>query len=915
MPSDNSAKLESAIIATLPGDSVPTEQMILEHAQGLRSVAMLAVSDEQFDVTLKRIHARLRISMNVGAVIEDGYKPWLASRRAEIDPFYWSRYQQYLLAQNWSQRVVNSLFEVTDKILDRLGDPVSRDGWPRRGLVIGDVQSGKTANYTGLICKAADAGYRVIILLTGTLESLRRQTQGRLDAGFVGIDSALAIKRVRQRKEIGVGRIDARRVAGVFTSTGQDFRSSSMEMLGFRLDMINEPILLVVKKNKRILENLTKWLVDHNAQGEGKIDSPLLMIDDEADNASVNTSVASTPPAINAAIRNLLKIFPRSSYVGFTATPFANVFIHPDSTDAMFGDDLFPRDFIYALDPPTNYVGAARIFSEDSGLDLIREIDDADAAFPARHKGTHQVTELPPSLLRAAACFLLANAVMDVRGDGPRHRSMLVNVSHYTLVQEQVRQQLFDWLQGVREEIRNYASLSVEEATARPELARLRQLYDREYASADFPWARIQPALAAAALPVEVRSVNQRTGAASLDYDQYRDGGLRVIAVGGNSLSRGLTLEGICASYFWRGTKMYDALLQMGRWFGYRDGYLDLCRLWMSVASEDWYAHISAASEELRQTVKRMQIAHQRPTEFGLKVRDHPDALLITAANKMRHTKQIVKSVSVSGGLIETYRLHSSPQGLDSNLAAMRSFVALLEQQVGAPDVSRFSNPIWRRVPAQLIADFVRQFSGHPALLNYQADSIADFIARAAAPCLLEWDVVIPKGDATRADGSPAESPIGSRAVRQQKRRVEEDRENRSLLISGRQMRVGSRGIESEGLTDDLVQAAKDAFAQAPENAGKTTSDAAYRLERERPLLMLHLIYGEIRVRASADGTESRRPWNDQTPIAAVGMSFPEISGGVSEPKIVYRVNLVEWRNMIGLDVTDDDTDEDDADT
>lgn len=308
--SDNAKRLETATIISLTETGMPTEEEILSLAGQLRNIGIYKVTDEEFDLVLRSLHQKLRIDMGIGARVVNDQTPWVQARKPSIDPFYWSRYQINLRKQGLPPKVVLSLDKVTDDILDLSGNPVTNNGWPRRGLVMGDVQSGKTSNYTGLICKAADAGYRLVILLTGTLESLRRQTQERLDAGFVGLDSSGIVSRNKMRREIGVGLIDGARAAGVFTSTLQDFRASTINQLGFRLEAFNEPVLLVVKKHKRILENLTEWLKNYNADGNGQIDLPMMLIDDEADNASVNTSPERIT-AINGAIRSLLKIFPR----------------------------------------------------------------------------------------------------------------------------------------------------------------------------------------------------------------------------------------------------------------------------------------------------------------------------------------------------------------------------------------------------------------------------------------------------------------------------------------------------------------------------------------------------------------------------------------------------------------------------
>ncbi len=173
---------------------------------------------------------------------------------------------------------------------------------------------------------------------------------------------------VKKNTTVGVGQIDKRKKIALFTSVTKDFSSDVLKSNSLSLSSISDPVVLVVKKNKRILQNLITWLRNNNTNGvDGQIDLPMLLIDDEADNASVNTKEAEdTPAAINKCIRELLHQFTRTTYVGITATPFANIFIDPETEDEMIGDDLFPADFIYALDPPTDYIGAERIFGDEN---------------------------------------------------------------------------------------------------------------------------------------------------------------------------------------------------------------------------------------------------------------------------------------------------------------------------------------------------------------------------------------------------------------------------------------------------------------------------------------------------------------------------------------------------------------------
>ena len=374
--------------------------------------------------------------------------------------------------------------------------------------MVGDVQSGKTAAYTALTGKAADAGFRLIILLTGTLESLRRQTQERLDEGFVGLDSSEMLQeaQIRTNRAVGVGVIDQRRAAGVFTSRSRDFSRQLMNHLGFRLDAFQEPVLVVVKKNKRILENLEGWLRGYNAGADGKIAAPLLLIDDEADSASINTNdPAADPTAINQRVRSILGLFHRSSYVGFTATPFANVFIEPETEDEMLGDDLFPRDYIYALEPPSNYVGPQALFLEATST--IRNNDDAEGYLPARHKNGHPIDSLPGSLLDALRSFLIVTTIRDLRQEGQTHRSMLVNMSRFTAVQDRVAQLLDSELRDIQRDVRNFSHLSETEAVINTSIRDLRDLFAREHDNGECGWAEVQGGLHGSIQPMLAFSV------------------------------------------------------------------------------------------------------------------------------------------------------------------------------------------------------------------------------------------------------------------------------------------------------------------------------------------------------------------------------------------------------------------------
>jgi hypothetical protein len=887
MQNDAIRQLERTLLVLLPSDRPPTEAEVLELATQLR--ASFQLEDDQFESLLRRIYTKVSISMDLGTALESEHRPWLNARKPSIEPFYWQRFQQLLSKKDWPPQVIGTLDRVTDEILDMMGNPAQEAHWKRRGLVVGDVQSGKTATYTALTCKAGDAGYRLVILLTGTLENLRRQTQERMDEGFVGLDSSgelTTVRTLRKDRAVGVGLIDGTRAAGVFTSRLRDFNKELLNALGFRLDAFQIPVLVVMKKNKSILQNLEKWLAEFNSGPDGKITAPVLVIDDEADNASVNTRKDNEDPAeINRRIRSLLERFTRSSYVGFTATPFANVFIDPDTNDEMLGNDLFPRDFIYALEPPTNYFGPQAIFGDEARRDTIRSVEDADIIFPARHKSTLQVKALPESLLCAARAFLLTTTIRDLRGEGPTHRSMLVNVSHYTDVQEQVVTLLHSWLSQMQQDVRNYSQLDPLEALHNSSLSELNQTWKLEFKDTEFTWEQVQLALINGVLPVSLKAVNQRTGAASLDFAQHKENGLRVIVVGGNSLSRGLTLEGLSTSYFFRSTKMYDSLLQMGRWFGYRDNYEDLCRVWLTDEAVHWYTHITAATDELRQELKQMREERRQPMEFGLKVRAHPGALIVTAQNKMRKSTLIKRIVSISGKSLETTYLKTRDTLVTANRVAVEKFILQLASADLSSQPSSLGNPLWTCVPKHLVADLLKEFQVDPANVAFQARDLASFVENASEDFLQTWDVVLPQG----RGGSSA---IGGVTLSRNIRKVHAYPD--SVLVSGKSARVASRGIEREGLPEGR---AKELIAKYEvEHPGKSIPDSLFRAGRPRPLLLIHFVQPYCE-RSDAPKLPEE--------LIALGLSFRVFDDSAVARQVEYRINLVELRS--GEELEDDE--------
>ena len=592
-------------------------------------------SDAQLNSTIRYLESNHQVEQKTGSIIKDDVTPWLNSRKEGIDFYYWGRLKKMMIAeQTLPLHVLSRLDEITDQILDCCGDPKKEGQWDTRGMVLGHVQSGKTTNFSALIAKAADAGYRVIIILAGITNSLRAQTQQRIDENIIGRKSIFGAA-INEPLPIMKYIDDPNNVRkpDIGTSRADDFKKD-LVATETPLDSLKEPKIFVIKKNKSVLENLEEWLKDQHSVNS-KIKQPLLMIDDEADNASINTASDITlPTTINRLMRNILSHFDRSTYIGYTATPFANIFIEPNTVEEMDNEDLFPRNFIKSLDPPSNYCGAERIFSKNGNLrkNMVVSVDDYKDLFDQTHKKEHDPQALPLSLREAIRGFILARIIRYSRGERTKHCSMMINVSRFNDVQDKVEGLTYEYLEKLKNSIQMNAH---KDQPSDKDFIDLINTHKKLYNHIEEDWDSITKSMWPAVKTIVVSVVNGKKSG-NLDYEGQKENGLHVIAIGGLALSRGLTLEGLCSTYILRRAGAYDTLMQMARWFGYRGGYEDLCKLYLPQKSIDHYEKTSEAIEELRQTLQEMNDKKQTPKEYGLKVRESPRGIKITANNKMR---------------------------------------------------------------------------------------------------------------------------------------------------------------------------------------------------------------------------------------------------------------------------------------
>lgn len=880
------------------------------------------LTDPEAREVVAELQSKLAVRMDRGAYVkEKNHVSWYYAAKSQINPQFWTRYTTYLYKEaGFNSDVIHSIDSSTDEMMDLLSNPEAPFEFHRRGLVIGDVQSGKTSTYLALMNKAADASYHIIILLTGTIEKLRRQTQGRTDEGFVGLDST-AFNRNKDSVYVGVGNIDKSVHGWAVTSTTSDFNTSTANKLSGQLSSISDPVVFVLKKNKSVLEKLETWLRLFNTNPvTGRIDMPLLLIDDEADNASVSTKTGEDPTAINKCIRKILKLFSKESYVGFTATPYANIFIDPDSTQEMLGDDLFPRDFIYALEAPTNYIGAASIFPEEGKFHfMLHDNSDCEEYVPLKHKKDYEPGGMPLSLRKAVAAFVLSNAIRDLRGQKTKHRSMMINVSVYVDVQKRIAEQLDIYVREMQREIRNYYMMG-DMALQYSVFAFLKDSFEEFYSDCGFSWKEIQMALWEAVAPIVVRYVNGGNAAKNLNYDENEELGLRLIAVGGYSLSRGLTLEGLCVSYFYRNTKMYDTLMQMGRWFGYRPHYEDLCQVWINEMAVDWYSYISEAAAELKREVRRMQSEQRTPADFGLCVRADKATLLVTARNKMKTAMDYTMTVSLSGEIIETPFIHISEKVQKDNLSVTKQLIDDIEAagykaKIGDSKYALKDKPQYLNVPNSYILDYLRSYQSHSMNSHFHTKELVDMITGTTDGTLDNWDVVIATGAGDMCIN------LGSMETNCVQRSFGIRKDVGALQMSGSKSRLGNRSYATGGLTKkiaDKVRLGEEALQKRLYGEVRPLNQnvyfkADYFDNIRNPLLVIYPVQLKPRDGESEEAIQQQAvALNIKDPLIGISVGIPAVKG--KEPKqYQYKINLIKYRELVGLDEPDesDDTIED----
>jgi len=643
------------------------------------------------------------------------------------DSKFWPSLRDYLLLKKkWPNEAVQSIHDASDKIVSWLESP-----WASkintRGLVVGYVQSGKTANFTAVIAKAADAGYRFFIILSGTKKSLRQQTQQRLEKELVFLNDEVWFTPTTYTDFQPIGNVNY-----------------------FLSDKKHDKVLCVVKKNSTVLKKLINWL--KSASPDVLRQCPFLIIDDEADEASVNTAKgqANKNPedtdrtAINKHLVNLLSLLPKAAYIGYTATPFANVFIDPRSEN-----DLYPRDFIVALPKPIGHFGTEEIFGrsrlvddetdeEFIGLDMIREISEDEVALLKPKGNDHNfIPEVTPSLSKALMYFWMACAARRSRGQKQAFSTMLIHTSQLIAVHNSTRSQIEFYRNKILNILTGPDSQNI--------ITEFRIQWEEELSrvnSSAFDEQQVDFAMIEHYLCKVVEESLIVVDNSKSEYRLTYAGEPTIqIAIGGNTLSRGLTLEGLIVSFFVRSAGTYDTLLQMGRWFGYRPGYADLPRIWMTEELRGQFFDIATIEAEMRRDISDYELKSITPKEYGLKIRTHPD-LNITAPLKMQHV--VDAQVSYEDERLQTVLFeHKNFNWLHNNLEATSNLVSNLIS-LGFKPIKQSGHYIFRDVPVHLVFNFLEKYNFHPNNRTLQAKYLKGYIEDQNKYGLLKkWNIVI----------------------------------------------------------------------------------------------------------------------------------------------------------------------------
>lgn len=662
-----------------------------------------------------------------------------SSMHTDWDPeatnrFYWRKQREFLMEvlakrgdKEQAAQIINSIDFETEHILRNMENPL-RPEFDSRGLVVGYVQSGKTANFTALISKAADAGYRFIIVLAGIHDELRQQTQIRIDRELSGHNN-LNLK----GDFVEWNNFEEPRRWYNLTSAGWLDGVETGEFSGRGINKLKDvflskerPVIAIIKKNVQIMERLIKWI--SFSEESDRVNVPVLIIDDEADQASVdgNANKEDTDPAkTNAKIRTIINLFSRTGYVGYTATPFANVFIKHDTEHDELGQDLYPRNFIHSLPEPPGYFGTRRIFYDNSDSYFVKKISDPNL-------DKNELTDrgnITNDLVSSIYSFLFAIAIRKLRGHQMSPMSMMINVDHRVTKMNRIGEIVTSYMAAILPNHYNEINLNkaLSDYLSDCEILKSNLNLTNKLFNNDIIINEVIEIIKSKEIKVRILNSSNKD---KLDY--AKEPSMKVIAIGGNKLSRGLTLDGLSITYYLRESKQFDTLLQMGRWFGYRKGYEDLVRIYTSETLWTQYRDLAIVELEFRANIQEMINDDKKPREFAVGVRQIL-GLLPTAKNRLGAA---VLEDYFGGSQVSVTRLTlEQPEIIDLNMAAVEKLINKINlSRINYIDKSSNDYPtkLALSVDNNPILEFINEFNiavdSNGNSLEFQKDQLIKYI-------------------------------------------------------------------------------------------------------------------------------------------------------------------------------------------
>lgn len=705
-----------------------------------------------FGLVTNKLQSHFTIGIGKSETLYKQKRPWISNykqTKPNLEDFpFWNNYKRYLReVLKYPLVVINEIDDSTDAILDGMENPDIGNNFEKKGMVIGYVQSGKTGNYVGLINKALDVGYNFIVVLAGLHNNLRQQTQFRIDQGVNGLQMING-----QLSSVGVGSLP-NKYSNTHTQTlttsdiDGDFRAAAANMNGINFN-INTPLIAVIKKNISPLNNLNTWLdnvISINKQERSN--KAVLIIDDECDQASIdnnfkftdleapipdefgNINRENTPSRINDLINSLLNKFHRRAYVGYTATPYANVFIPIDNDNYK---NIFPEDFIVRLDQPSNYLGPERYFGNseyNEDLPGILEIDPSEGftdQIKSFAKNEINSFDIPESLKTATKVFIVSGSIRFYRGQAKAHMSMLIHATHLTFVQNYLGKEFKAYWKELVQKLKENDSAAWND---------LEKIYNGKYTNGlkyklesqnfysdkfssqeafktdnfELPknFEDLKDFIRSFISSVNILVVNSsaENKIEKLDYHLYSDDGRKLIVIGGNTMSRGLTLEGLQTSYFIRHAGAFDTLMQMGRWFGYRTNYGDLCRIITDTDIVNDFSEICMSDLVVRDNISAMIRSNASPRDFLIQIRQSNTSLAVTT--KMGASGQM--RISWAGGEVVSTLIDKSPLIIKQNHSAVITLIdKIKDKYTPQKDLNK---TVFKKIPLHLFENFNSEFT------------------------------------------------------------------------------------------------------------------------------------------------------------------------------------------------------------